>query len=313
MTIFLTLSVWHCIICKTFMPTIKKLLSCAHGLDRREALLLLAHVLGVSESYIAVHTEEKPGADKINRFMRLVMRRRKNEPIAYLVGYQPFLNQNFKVNRTTLIPRPETELLTEKIIADMKREVKRGKKSVVVDIGTGSGCIACSIKKTLPEAEVMASDSSPAALSVVKYNANKLSTGVEVIHSDLFDKKLSARVVKKIRIKEGTVLFVAANLPYLPFSDLAAMQKDVINYEPKNALFADDDGMELIKKCIQQLKKFLTPYSASGLGWYLYFEIDPRQVNELKKFAKKNLQDSKIKFEKDLCGRIRFMTAVKRV
>jgi release factor glutamine methyltransferase len=184
---------------------------------------------------------------------------------------------------------------------------------IVVDVGTGSGCIACSIKKNRPEAEVMASDNSPATLSVVKYNANKLSTGIEVIHSNLFDKKLSSAIARKISSKESVALFVIANLPYLPHSDMGTMQKDVILYEPKNALFADDDGMELIKKCIQQLKKFLTPYSIAKLSWYLYFEIDPRQVKYLKRFMRENFTNTKVKFEKDLCGKERFMISVRRV
>ncbi|MDF1497075.1 MAG: peptide chain release factor N(5)-glutamine methyltransferase [Patescibacteria group bacterium] len=289
------------------MSTIKKLLSDANDLDRREAILLLAYAAHVSGTYIAAHMDEQIGEIYAKKFLRLIARRRKNEPIAYLVGYQPFYGLDFKVNRTTLIPRPETEVLVEKIITDMNREVKRKKKLIAVDIGTGSGCIACAIKKNQPEAEVVASDNSPATLSVVKYNANKLSTPLELIHSNLFEKKMGSVIARKISNKESVALFVAANLPYLPHSDMDTMQKDVINYEPKNALFAGDNGTELIKKCIQQLEKFLTPYSTAKLSWHLYFEIDPRQVAELKKFVKENLPNAKIKFEKDLCGRVRFM------
>ncbi len=138
------------------MTTIKKLLSDAKDLDKREVVLLLAHVLKKSETHVISHEDEVVSDTGAKKFLSLIKRRRKNEPIAYLVGYQPFYGINFKVNRTTLIPRPETEVLVEKIIADMNREVKRKKKLIAVDIGTGSGCIACAIKKNRPEAEVIA-------------------------------------------------------------------------------------------------------------------------------------------------------------
>ncbi len=297
----------------TFMDTIKKLLSDAKDLDKREVVLLLAYVLKKSETHVISHDDEVVSDAGVKKFLSLVKRRQKNEPIAYLVGYQPFYGLDFIVNRTTLIPRPETEVLVEKIITDMNREVKRKKKLIAVDIGTGSGCIACAIKKNQPKAEVIASDNSPTTLSVVKYNANKLSTALEVIPGNLFGKKMSSALVRKISAKESVALFVVANLPYLPYSDMETMQKNVVKYEPKNALFADDDGMELIKKCIQQLEKFLTPYSASRLSWHLYFEIDPRQVDCLKKFVKGTFKNTKVKFEKDLCGRMRFMTVTRHV
>ena len=115
------------------MPTVKKLLFDARDLDRREAILLLAHATGASIPHIASHADDIVSPANEKKFQRLVARRRKSEPIAYLVGYQPFFGLDFKVNRSTLIPRPETEILVEKIIADMNREVKREKK-LIVDI-----------------------------------------------------------------------------------------------------------------------------------------------------------------------------------
>jgi release factor glutamine methyltransferase len=294
------------------MQKVKSLLKQAKQIDRREAILLMAHVLKVSQARIIAHEDLIVDEAKAKRYLSLIARRAKKEPIAYLVGYQPFFGLEFKVNNNTLIPRPETETLVEKIISDMNREQKRKKNLIVVDIGTGSGCIACSIKKKFDDAKVIASDSSPATLSVVKYNANKLSTAIKVIHSNLFDTKLQKVIAKNISLEEDGVLFVVANLPYLPYSDLDAMQKDVVNYEPKFALFANDDGMDLIKKCVQQLKKFLTPYSTSKLSWNLYFEIDPRQVKKLKLYIKENFSEARVKFEKDLCGRYRYMILTRR-
>jgi release factor glutamine methyltransferase len=289
------------------MLVIKDLLNKAKDIDSREAILLLAFVLKKSQAFVIANQKETVSAIKAERFLKLVKRRIENEPIAYITGSQPFFGLDFKVNRRTLIPRPETETLVEKIISDMSREEGRKKNLALVDIGTGSGCIACSIAKSLPNATVIASDNSPTTLSVVKYNDINLSTGVKVIHSDLFDKKLSYEVAKIISRQKSVALFVVANLPYLPHSDISTVQKDVVDYEPKNALFADDDGMALIKKCIQQLQEFLLPYSQERVKWNLYFEIDPSQVNALKEFAQCQFKKIKIEIKKDLCGRDRFL------
>lgn len=302
--------------------TIKELLETANDLDHRESILLLAKAINRPEAYVLAHKEAIVADAGKKRFLRFATARRKHKPIAYIVGNQPFLGYNFKVNGNVLIPRPETERLAEFVLDSISKIKKSGmskrgtndskKTVVIVDVGTGSGCIACSLKKRVPDATVIASDLSPLALSVVKYNCNKLSTDIKIIHSNLFDKRLANELSKKIDSKESVALFIVANLPYLPYSDQGTMQKDVVRFEPKNALFAKEDGMYLIQKCIQQLKLFLLPYPKEKLFWELYFEIDPRQRTDLKKYLRQIFPKAKPLFLKDLCGRERFMKLIQR-
>ncbi|MBD3281823.1 peptide chain release factor N(5)-glutamine methyltransferase [Candidatus Uhrbacteria bacterium] len=289
------------------MPTLRNLLNQASNLDSREALLLLAHATGKPESFIKTH-ETMEADDKTTKlFLDYISRRLNHEPVAYIVGSQPFCGLNFYVDSRVLIPRPETETLAEIVASDIGREVSGDKKIVVLDIGTGSGCIACSIAKRFGDALVIASDNSPATLSVVKYNDRMLSTGIKIIHSDLIGTQMQQELRKIFSAQESVTLFAVANLPYLPYRDADDMQKDVYGYEPKNALFANDDGMALIKKCIQQFKSLIFPYCKSDDEWALYFEIDPEQADKLKEFVKSVFEDKRIQIKKDLCGRDRFL------
>ncbi len=317
---------------------INKLLKDANGIiDRKEAVLLMARALHKTEAYVLAYGEENIPDNAALRFKKMANDRMKNKPIAYILGKQPFCGLEFKVNKNVLIPRPETEELVLMVAdnvnssapkhtartlpggAKRKQKLQSGKgnrnetknsqsrKVVIVDIGTGSGCIACSLKKMLGNTTVFAGDNSPATLSVVKHNDNKLSTGIKVIHSNLFSGALRRAVTKTIAKTKRVDLHVIANLPYLPHSDKDNMQKDVIAYEPKSALFADEDGMALIKKCMQQLHDFLLPHSVLRVNWTLYFEIDPRQKSILQSYAKRLFTQSRVQIKKDLSGRDRFL------
>jgi release factor glutamine methyltransferase len=310
----------------------------AKGIDEKEAVLLLARAINKTEAHVLAHGDLNVPDKAEKRFKKMTAERMKNKPIAYILGSQPFCGLEFKVNKNVLIPRPETEELVEmaanQILGHSSRSIPctfpikpkvttpesksgRGnqtgrKKSlsrevIIVDIGTGSGCIACSLKKMFSNAIVMASDSSPATLSVVKHNDKKLSTGIKVIHSNLFSGQLLNAVSTEIKKLKRVDLHVIANLPYLPYSDKNDMQKDVVDYEPNHALFADDYGMALIKKCMQQLQKFTLPHSTNKLQWTLYFEIDPRQKNILRAYAKYLFIKSRVQIKKDLSGKDRFL------
>lgn len=289
------------------MQSINELLNKAKELDPREADLLLAYAIGKPVAFIKTNAQESVDEVKAKKFESFVERRLKHEPIAYIMNYQPFCGCDFFVDENVLIPRPETETLVEIVTKDIKREEGGDKKITVVDIGTGSGCIACSIKKRFNRALVIASDCSPASLSVVKYNDRILSTALKIIHSNLFGTEIAQELESLLLKQKNVALYVTANLPYLPYFEAEGMQKDVINYEPKDALFADDEGMALIKKCIQQINEFLPPYSSTRLSWKLYFEIDPEQSKELRAFAKQVFDEAKIEIKKDLCGRDRFL------
>jgi release factor glutamine methyltransferase len=306
-------------------------------IDRKEAVLLLAHAVHKTEAFVLAYGEQNIPKNTAIRFLKMAKDRMRNKPIAYILGKQPFCGLDFKVNKHVLIPRPETEELVLTVAdnvnnsvprhttrtllggAKLKQELKsekgnrnekknsRPREVVIIDIGTGSGCIACSLKKMFNDATVFASDNSPTTLSVVKHNDNKLSTGIKVIHSNLFSGALRRAVTKTIAKTKRVDLHVIANLPYLPHSDKDDMQKDVIAHEPKSALFADENGMALIKKCMQQLHEFLLPHPVLQLNSTLYFEIDPRQKSILQSYAKRLFTKSRIQIKKDLSGRDRFL------
>ena len=321
-----------------FDMKIKNLLKQAtKKIDYREALLLLAHIMKKDEAFILAHDEQDISIKLEIKYNKMVNARMKNKPIAYILGKQPFCNLNFKVNKNTLIPRPETEQLVDLVTnnidtysqinstralqqknkrnvtkknteGNVDRKKNQNPQTIIIDIGTGSGCIACSLKHRFPKAEVIASDISPATLRVVKYNNKKLSTNIKVIHSNLFSGVLHKSVEQLIiKLKKRVDLHIIANLSYLPHSDKDNMQKDVIYYEPIVALFADDQGMALIKKCMQQLHDFLLPYSPIDTKWTLYFEIDPRQKSFLKSYAKNLFSNSQIQIKKDLSNKNRFL------
>lgn len=278
-------------------------------INKKELVLLMANALKKDIEYVMAHTDRKLSNLQYEKFSRTALKRMKREPIAYILGFQPFMSWNFKVNSSVLIPRPETEILVTRAIEDMRKAFSRKRKIIAVDVGAGSGCIACSVKKIFPDANVIASDISQEALRVVKYNSRKLSTTIKVIHSDLLNTKLKKLLQKEIDSckKNQLSIFVLANLPYLPYSDAGRMQRDVIDYEPKIALFADQGGTALIKKCIHQFKLYKNELQDYSPEWNFYFEIDPPQAQALKKFAKENFPNAKIEIKKDLYAKNRFL------
>ena len=314
-------------------------------IDRREAESLLGFVLKKDRVWVMAHQEVKVDTRMERRFTKLIERRKSGEPIAYIVGFQPFLGHEFKVNRSTLIPRPETEQLAEQAIECVKKFQADGDGIMVCDIGTGSGCIAISIALACPKAKVFASDISPAALSVVKYNAKNFSTRIKVIHSNLLDSRLAKQINYSRLATHDSRLIIVANLPYLPYSDKRAMQRDVVKFEPASALFAAQNGQALIKKLLMQIKDFIINFSGqwtannqthtqltksksqiSNRKSYLnkkltsqncvqrgdsritiFLEIDPRQAKSLATFSHKLFPDKEVKIKKDMFKRERFL------
>ncbi len=257
-------------------------------IDPREAELLLAFVLKKDRPYVIAHAKDKVGSKVAKTFLSLVQRRKKHEPIAYLTGEQPFFGRDFLVNRHTLIPRPETEML----IGLVKQSAKG--RSVIVDVGTGSGCIAVTLALECPNARVVASDVSSAALKVAKQNAKQLGADVEFVKDNLLGKKLKSELNSKL-----DVVFVA-NLPYLPSSDKKTMMPDVAKYEPSKALFAGRDGSTLVIKLLQQIRMLNVQCS-------MFFEVDPRQTEKLAALAHQLFPNHKVSIKQDLCGRERFL------
>ena len=201
-------------------------------------------------------------------------RRVTDPPIAYQTGIQDFYGRDFIVTPDVLIPRPETEQLIDTVLTlagkpylpGVKPTKNKIKKSpIILDVGTGSGCIAITVKKELPDADVYASDISEEALKIAKTNAKNLHADVNFKESDLLD---------QIDIKPDVLI---ANLPYVD-PDWDWLDKESLSYEPSLALYADDRGLSLIKKLIEQARTKNIEY--------IILESDPSQHEEIIEFAK---------------------------
>ncbi len=207
-----------------------------------DAQMLLAHILGTERVTLLAHPERTLEAGQRARFEALVSRAAQGYPVAYLVGKRAFYRHEFAVTPDVLIPRPETEHLVEAALAWAGAIDPRGQGLTLVDVGTGSGAIAISLARALPAAEVYATDISPAALAVARYNA--VTLGVTRIHFLLSD--LLAALPPEVRPD-----LVAANLPYIPAAELDGLA--VARHEPRLALDGGLDGLDPIRRLLAQL------------------------------------------------------------
>lgn len=256
-----------------------------------EAKMLVKHFFGLSNVDLALidDFEEKFSGctDLLDKLMDAVnLRAKKRIPIQHIIGSAYFMGEDFIVNENVLIPREETEILVRKAVEIIKNKDYKH----ILDIGTGSGCIACMIAK-LTEAQVVGVDISTDALQVALDNSSKLG---------LFNKAIFRKsdIFSNIR-KEGhgseKYDMIVSNPPYIPISEKDALQFEV-KFEPESALFAHDiDGIDFYDKIITNSPDFLSE------GGYLMFELGINQAEKVKSLLKKN-NFKNIEIEKDLAG-----------
>ena len=216
----------------------------AAGIEPREARLLLAEATGFSEASVLAHPERELPAATAVRFEALVARRRAGEPVAYVLGRREFYGLELRVNRAVLIPRPETELLVELAVARRPRSV--------LDLGTGSGAVALAIKRQLPEARVVAVESSAAALEIARRNAARLGLAVEFRHGRWF----APAAAERYGLVVSNPPYVAERDPHLECGDL--------RFEPRHALIGGADGLGAIREIARAAPAHLEPG-----GWLL--------------------------------------------
>ena len=198
--------------------------------------LILAKTLNVRREEILLNLNKKLDKSDLNKFNYYLNMRSNHKPIAHIVNFKYFWKYKFFVDRNVLIPRPETELLIEKILKILPSSSNKN----ILDIGTGSGCILLSILKELPFARGLGIDISSKAIQIAKKNALNL---------DLFHRaKFRICDLKKFNI--GKYNLVVSNPPYIALRDIKNLSKDIINYEPKIALNGGLDGLDLVKKVI---------------------------------------------------------------
>ena len=206
-----------------------------------EARLLLRYVLDVSTGWLLAHDEIPLSFEQQRDYLLLVERRRKGEPIAYLLGTREFYGRIFKVTPDTLIPRHETELLVERVLADWKG--REGLK--VLDLGTGSGILAVTLALELQGAEVHAVDASQAALSIASENANFLGAKVHIVGSHWFN---------SLECEKFDV--IVSNPPYIGEND-PHLQKGDVCFEPSSALVSGAEGLDDLTHIIQTAPQHL--------------------------------------------------------
>jgi release factor glutamine methyltransferase len=223
-----------------------------HGVSspRLNAEVLLSHVLTVDKAYLYTHDDRELSTNEAQRMEDAVYERVSGVPVQYIVGRQEFYGRYFAVNPTVLIPRPETELLVERVIG-----FRPAAGSEIIDVGTGSGCIGITLALELPESHVFLSDVSFEALQTARANAASLGAKVGIVCMDLLE------------AASGTFDFIASNPPYVSRAETSRLQREVREHEPHVALFAEDDGLSAYRQLIPSARRLLRP------GGYLLMEI----------------------------------------
>ena len=202
--------------------------------------ILLSKVLNKKREEVLVNLNQKIENNKILEFLKYIDRRALKEPIAYIIQQKEFWSKNFEVNNKTLIPRPETELMLEKLI-----NIYKQKSINILDIGTGSGCIILSLLSELKSSKGTGIDISFGALQIAKKNAKKLN----ILGNIKFQKKsIDSFFSQKFDL-------VVSNPPYIKSRDLKNLEDDIKLHEPKIALDGGNDGLDLIKKVIYKAKE----------------------------------------------------------
>ncbi len=214
-----------------------------------DAELLLSFRLGVDRTYLLAHYHDELNDSLIQVYFTQVNERGAGKPIQYILGRQEFRNLEFEVTRDVLIPRPETELVVEEVI-----RLFESQRVLLVDVGTGSGCIAVSLAVALAEAEIFATDVSRAALEVARRNALRhgVAKRVQFLEGDLLGPLSPLKLA-------GSVDCIVSNPPYVSEVELLGLQREVREWEPKTALLAGSDGLSVLKRLIPQADSFLRP------------------------------------------------------
>ena len=223
-------------------------------------------MLDVDRTHLLTRSDDQVGESDYEAYLRLIARRAECEPLQYITGHQEFYGLDFVVTPAVLIPRPETEFLVERVIKLVEDATK---SPLIVDVGTGSGCIAVALAVNLPRARVIAIDVSAAALEVARINAEHHGVGdrIEFVPGDLFEPLA-------IRHIENLVDVIASNPPYV--NDGSLIQREVMDWEPRKALFGGVDGMEFYRRLLADGLKYVRP------GGYLAFEIGYGQLDAIR-------------------------------
>lgn len=257
-----------------------------------ETELLLRHVLGINRAQLYIRLEESLAAEEAEAFQRLVERRLRHEPSAYITGQREFYGLEFYVNTHVFIPRPESELLVERALKQARcllasRESFTSLAPILIaDVGTGSGAIAISLALNLPQTKVYAIDVSAAALEVAALNCRRHEVTEQVV---LLQGDMLTTLPEPVDL-------IVANLPYIKESELSELNSEVVDFEPFLALYGGRDGLDKIQSLLSQSKDKLRPKA------HILLEIGMGQEEEAISLVTQCLPMAEIELFHDLNG-----------
>ena len=252
---------------------------------RLSAEMLLAFVLGMKRIELYMYFDRPVEPEQLAELRSLTKRCGKNEPLAHLIGKTEFYSLEILLGPDCLIPRPETELLAERAIEFLR---ERRDEQYVCDLCTGSGCVAIAIAKNFKPAKIIATDICDAALNTAAKNVelHNLHDRIELLCGDLFEPIISGLDVTEFDL-------IVCNPPYVSTAEYEALDSNVKDYEPKLALHAGKDGLDIYKKIIEKAGEHLRPDGA------LMLEIGYNQAEPVSKLLEEAGVFSEIKIEKD--------------
>ncbi len=264
---------------------------------RLSAELLLCCTLSMKRIELYTQFDKLVSKPELDQLHALVKRAGQHEPIAYLVGKTEFYSIELDITPDCLIPRPETELLVERAI-EFLRERTGGQ--FVCDLCTGCGCIAVAVAKNFPQARIIATDISDAALSIAAGNTEKhnLKDRIKLLCGNLFDPVMPQLDVEKFDL-------IVCNPPYVTETEFQTLDRNVKDYEPKSALLAGPDGLDIYRRIIEQANRFLKPDAA------LMLEIGYRQGKAVRELLEHAACFDQISIEKDAHDNDRIAIAAK--
>lgn len=269
------------------MKIIKDIFKKFKDLDQIDLEIFLAEILHKDRPFIFAHTEQKLSLWQYLKLNYFIYQRKQGFSVAAIIQHKEFYGLDFYVNKDTLIPRPDTEIMIDKAIAAIK-ELKP--EALLIDIGTGSGCIPISILKNLPKpTQAFAIDISKKALKVARRNAKTHGLNINFLRGNLLEP-----VIKKIPLKIKNVI-ITANLPYLTEKQFQTEQS--IWREPKIALVAKNNGLALYEELFKQIKLIQNNYNL-----IIFLEIDPSQTEAISKIIKQDFPKASFDIKKDLSG-----------
>ncbi len=270
------------------------------GIDspRLSAELLLSYVVGLKRIELYTQFDRIVTQQQLDKLHNLVERAGKKEPIPYIVGKTEFYSLELNVTADCMIPRLETELLVERAIEFLR---SRSGNQLICDLCTGSGCIAVAIARNYPDCQIIATDICDAALNVAAKNIKKhnLKDRIKLLCGDLFDPIVPQLDVEKFDL-------IVCNPPYVSAAEFEKLDKNVRDYEPKVALFAGDDGLDIYRRIIDKVGQFLKPNAA------LMLEVGYNQGQNVRELLEQIRIFTEITIEKDFRDNDRIAIAKKK-